>query len=185
MTGVYRTRVGYTGGASANPTYRRMGDHTEAIQIDFDPDQISYEAILWAFFRGHRPTRTAWSRQYRSAIWVHDDAQREVAERVMAAYSAEIGQQIHTAIDNLRPFYLAEDYHQKYSLQSEVKLIRALKKLYPSDFNDVINSTAAARLNGYVCGYGSPESLQKDLPSLGLDEALQTRLTAQVDRFHR
>ena len=182
MQGVYRTRVGYTGGRSLDPTYRRMGDHSEALQIDYDPMQLSYEALIVAFFQGHRPTRPAWSRQYRSAIFVHNDEQRAIAEAVRDQVASELGQPIHTAIEGARTFYLAEDYHQKYSLQSQHRLMKALKQSY-HDFADIVDSTAAARLNGYVSGYGELAALQAELPSLGLDEKQQQQLLKQFKRF--
>ena len=75
-----RTRVGYTGGTLANPTYRRLGDHTEAIQLDFDPSRVSFEQLLRLFFASHDPhEREAspkgdepYKRQYMSAIWPAD-----------------------------------------------------------------------------------------------------------------
>lgn len=182
MQGVYRTRVGYTGGTSADPTYRRMGDHTEALQIDFDPTQITFEEIMTAFFQGHRPTRPSWSRQYRSAIFVHSDEQRAVAKLVMERVSAELKQPIYTALEEARTFYLAEDYHQKYSLQSQHGLMKGLKQSY-RNFADIIDSTAAARLNGYVSGYGELATLQAELPGLGLDEKRQMQLLKQFKRF--
>ena len=182
MPGIYRTRAGYTGGSSANPTYRSMGNHTETLEVDFDPEQISFETIMWAFFEGHRPTRPSFSRQYRSAIFVHNEEQRAVAKSVMERFSAETNQKVYTAIEDAKTFYIAEDYHQKYSLQSQHKLMRRLKNTYP-DFSGVVNSTAAARINAYVSGYGELSMLQAELPSLGLDEALEERLVKQFRRF--
>lgn len=179
---MYRTRVGYTGGTTPDPTYSSMGDHTESIEIDFDPTQTSYESLVWMMLRAHRPTHAPYSRQYRSAILVHDDEQCVIAERVMAAYSAEIKQPIYTAIEETATFYLAEDYHQKYSLQSHLQLMRELRQMYP-DFHDLVNSTAAARLNGYSSGYGDQATLSRELPSFGLSEAQQDAVTKRLARY--
>src|ERR1700755_949813 len=87
--GVISTRVGYTGGNVPNATYRNHDGHAEAIEITFDPEQISYRELLEFFFQIHDPTTL--NRQgndvgtsYRSAIFVHDEEQRQVAERVKA-----------------------------------------------------------------------------------------------------
>lgn len=107
------TRVGYAGGTTPDPTYTNLGDHTESIQIDFDPAVISYEDLLAEFWTSHMPTRPTRSRQYASIIFFADDAQRSAAEASKRAFENAVG----TAYTEIRPldrFYLAEDYHQKY-----------------------------------------------------------------------
>ena len=177
-----RTRVGYTGGRSLNPTYRRMGDHTESLQIDYDPDQISFEQIMWAFWRGHRPIRQPWSKQYRSAIFFHNETQREIAEATRDQYARELGQTIYTAIESAARFYLAEDYHQKYSLQSQPLLMDALNAMYP-EFEKLVDSTAAARMNGYVCGYGTQAQLNGEIADFGLPPKAETQLRRYFSRY--
>ena len=179
---MYRTRVGYTGGTSAKPTYRRMGDHTESLQIDFDPTQISFEEILNAFWRGHRPIRQSWSKQYRSAIFYHSEAQREMVEASRDQYARELGQTIYTGIEAADTFYLAEDYHQKYSLQSQPQIMGALNAMYP-EFGGVIDSTAAARMNGYVCGYGDMARLKSEVAEYGLPQEAQQKLMRYFARY--
>lgn len=125
VPGVVDTEVGYTGGHVENATYERVrrGDsgHAEAIRIDFDPNRISYEEILGYFFRMHDPTTrnrqgNDVGTQYRSAIFYHDERQREIAERVKAAVGAsrKWGSPIVTEIVPAGPFYAAEEYHQDY-----------------------------------------------------------------------
>lgn len=125
LPGVLKTEVGYTGGATENPTYDtvKLGQtgHAEAVQIVFDPERISYEEILRWFFRLHDPTtpnRQGNDRgtQYRSAIFYHDDAQKKTAEAVKASIDAS-GKwpgRIVTEIVPAKPWYPAEGYHQKY-----------------------------------------------------------------------
>src|SRR4029079_2568537 len=93
LPGVIKTRVGYTGGTVKNATYQNHEGHAEAVEIQFDPAKISYEQILEFFFKMHDPTTL--NRQgndvgtsYRSAIFYHDDTQRQVAERVKAKVDA-------------------------------------------------------------------------------------------------
>ena len=79
MPGVIRTRVGYTGGTTVDPTYHDLGDHSETIQIDYDPTQVSYQALLDVFWNSHNPTTRSWSRQYASAVFYHSDEQKKLA----------------------------------------------------------------------------------------------------------
>ena len=158
--------MGYAGGTIANPTYYRMGDHTETFQVDFDPTVISYANILRLFWQSHNPQRKAWSRQYMAVILYHKEAQREQAEQSKAALKTTIGRSVKTKILPLTQFYLAEDYHQKYRLQNTT-LLEEVKTIYPH-MRDWVDSTAAARLNGYLSGYGIAETFATDIEQLGL-----------------
>ena len=75
-----RTHVGYTGGTTENPTYHNLDGHTEAVQIEYDPSRISYQELLDVFWGGHNPTQPAWSRQYASIVFYHDEEQKRLAE---------------------------------------------------------------------------------------------------------
>ena len=93
ITGVLRTRVGYTGGEVSNPTYRNHGNHAEAIEVVFDPNVLSYRALLEFFFQIHDPsTRNRQGNDvgtsYRSAIFYLSDEQRRVAEKTIADVEA-------------------------------------------------------------------------------------------------
>ncbi|HZU52860.1 MAG TPA: bifunctional methionine sulfoxide reductase B/A protein [Holophagaceae bacterium] len=123
--GVISSRVGYTGGTVADPTYEmvctgRTG-HAEAIEITFDPSKTSYEALLHFFFRMHDPTtvnrqQNDMGSQYRSAIFYHDEAQRQTAEKVKAEVDAsgKWPAKVVTEIVPAGPFYAGEEYHQDY-----------------------------------------------------------------------
>jgi peptide-methionine (S)-S-oxide reductase len=121
--GVLDARVGYTGGTVPNPTYEQVcghgTGHAEAIEITFDPRRISYEQLLAAFWRMHDPTapnRQGWDfgDQYRSAIFVADDRQRQAALASRDREQASLARPIVTEISDAGPFYSAEDYHQRY-----------------------------------------------------------------------
>jgi methionine-S-sulfoxide reductase len=178
MHGVVRTRVGYTGGTSADPTYRSIGDHSESIQVDYDPGVLSYADLLDVFWSSHRPTSPAFSRQYASAIFVHDDEQRRDAEQTKARMEARFGR-IHTDVVPLDRFYVAEDYHQKYRLRNTPALFREFHEMYPDEaaFRE---STAAARVNGYLDGYGTRTGLDAEVSGFGLTEAAVERLRKVV-----
>ena len=174
-----RTRVGYAGGEKKNPTYQDLGDHTEAIQIDYDPTRVSYEELLEVFWDSHNPTSRPWSRQYMSIIFFHDEGQEQLARDSKALREEKVGGKIYTEITALSPFYLAEDYHQKYYLQGVPELKRELREYYP-DLEAFVNSTAAARINGYVGGYGNLASLEEELESFALSGTAEERLRQRV-----
>ena len=125
LPGVTSTEVGYTGGTTENPTYREVCSnktgHAEAVRLEFEPEQISYEELLGAFFGMHDPTQ--WNRQgpdfgsqYRSAVFFHDEAQEKAARDAIEqlAESGIFKRKIVTLIEPAGPWWRAEDYHQKY-----------------------------------------------------------------------
>ncbi|HEY0673579.1 MAG TPA: peptide-methionine (S)-S-oxide reductase MsrA [Longimicrobiales bacterium] len=125
VRGIQRVESGYSGGHVDNPGYRAVctgqTGHAEVVQIDFDPAQISYRELLEMFFAIHDPTTlnrqgADVGTQYRSAIFYHDEAQKQEAERVIAELSEEKiwGAPIVTEVVPLEKFYPAEDYHREY-----------------------------------------------------------------------
>lgn len=151
-----------------SPTYRSMGDHTETVQIDFDPEKITYRQLLEIFWNSHSYTQQTSIRQYKNAIFYHNQEQRQQALESMKALEQKTGKTIRTDIVPVKSFTLAEDYHQKYMLKGS-PLKHALDKYY-SRHNDFVNSTAAARLNGYAGKYGTKERLLLEIDSLGVGE---------------
>lgn len=91
-----------------------MGDHTEAIQIDFDPSRVTFETLLTHFWDQHHPYFAKKNRQYRSAIWYANAKQQATAKASMAEHEAAHRGPVFTAIEPLTKFYAAEEYHQKY-----------------------------------------------------------------------
>lgn len=125
LPGVVETAVGYTGGQTPRPTYEQVCSgatgHAESIEIVFDPARISYEALVRKFFDLHDPTQVNRQgpdvgTQYRSAIFYHDEAQKETARRVMAelAASGRFKRPIATELKPASAFHRAEEYHQRY-----------------------------------------------------------------------
>jgi peptide-methionine (S)-S-oxide reductase len=125
--GVYTTAVGYAGGYTKNPTYEEVCSgrtgHNEVVLVVFDPTRITYEQLLRVFWENHDPTQgmrqgNDVGTQYRSAIYVFSDAQREAAERTRRTYEADLQahgfRPITTDIEDAPPFFYAEDYHQQY-----------------------------------------------------------------------
>src|SRR5688500_5287801 len=125
LPGVYVTAVGYAGGATPNPTYQEVctggTGHNEVVLIVFDPKQNSYADLLKRFWEGHDPTQgmrqgNDVGTQYRSGIYVYDEAQRRQAEASRDTYQKALGRKdaITTEIRDAPPFYFAEEYHQQY-----------------------------------------------------------------------
>jgi methionine-S-sulfoxide reductase len=160
--------VGYAGGSSPDPTYHSIGDHSETIEITFDPSLLSYERLLDLFWENHDGSGSAWSRQYASILFYHDEAQRRLAEQSKAEQERRRGGPLQTEILPAGIFTQAEDYHQKYYLQNAIALMRAMRSLLPAP-RDLATSTLAARLNALVAGNLTRRELEQDLPVLGLD----------------
>jgi peptide-methionine (S)-S-oxide reductase len=179
-----RTRVGYAGGTLSAPTYEGMGDHTETIQIDYDPSRVSYEDLLDVFWDSHTPTGASWGTQYRSLILVHDDAQRDAVVASRAVHQEKLGRKITTAVETYRSFTRAEDYHQKFTLRQWKKISGELTATLRTE-RAFVDSTAAARLNGYLAGQGDLAQLERDLPALGLSKETQLAVLTRVKERHR
>ena len=127
VPGVWTTAVGYAGGLTPNPTYDEVCSgrtgHAEVVLVVFDPEQTSYDALLKVFWEGHDPTQgmrqgNDAGTQYRSAIYVADDAQRAAAEAARDAYEERLSEAGHgtitTEIAPAGEFFYAEPYHQQY-----------------------------------------------------------------------
>lgn len=125
LRGVESVIPGYTGGSVPNPSYEAVctgtTGHAEAVQISFDPDQITYEDLLHVFFKLHDPTTlnrqgADVGTQYRSAVYYHDEEQRQTAERVIQEVSAsgEYADPVVTEVTAAGPYYQAEDYHRDF-----------------------------------------------------------------------
>ncbi|QDV05426.1 Peptide methionine sulfoxide reductase MsrA [Planctomycetes bacterium Poly30] len=170
-----RTRVGYAGGTTPDPTYHSIGDHAEAIDIDFYPTVTRYEELVAVFFRSHNPCREAWSTQYRSAVFPRSKEQREAAEAEAARVARKSGGAIETGIEDFSGFTLAEDYHQKYRLRHVPRALAEFKKQFPSE-EAFLGSVAVTRANAFAGGYGRTEQIRDDLGRLGLSEEGQEAL---------
>jgi len=166
--------VGYTGGEKKFPTYHSLGNHTEALQIDFDSDVIGFEDLVELFWNNHNPLRNGISRQYMAAVWYHDEFQREIIENTRETVASKFGGIVQTPVLPLEVFYLAEGYHQKYRLQQQPSVMKQFARMY-SDTAGFVDSTAAARLNGFLYGYGSRELFDRETDGYGIpaDELMQ------------
>jgi peptide-methionine (S)-S-oxide reductase len=130
VPGVVATISGYTGGHVANPTYEQVSaggtGHAESVEVIYDPGKVSYGELLTYFWHHVDPTVKDRQfcdvgNQYRTAIFVHSDKERALAEASKKKVAAELGKPIYTEIADAGPFYKAEDYHQDFYKKSPLK----------------------------------------------------------------
>jgi peptide-methionine (S)-S-oxide reductase len=130
LPGVVSVTAGYTGGSKPNPSYEEVSaggtGHAESVEIVYDPAQISFERLLDVFWHNIDPTVADRQfcdvgRQYRSAIFVHDAAQRKAAEASLAEIQRRLGVPVKTQIVDAGPFYRAEEYHQDYYKKNPIR----------------------------------------------------------------
>jgi peptide-methionine (S)-S-oxide reductase len=130
LAGVTATTSGFTGGHKVNPSYTEVSSggtgHVEAIQISYDPTQVSYQQLLDVYWRNIDPLDGDGQfcdrgHEYLSAIFYQNEAQKKLAEQSKAAVEKRLGHTVTTAIRRAAPFYAAEDYHQDYYRKNPVR----------------------------------------------------------------
>ena len=173
-----RTQVGYTGGVESSPVYLRMRDHSEAVLVEYDPQQVSYEELLDVFWASHNPVQEEYSRQYRNAVFFLTDQQKSSALKSLKVVMKKERLPVTTKMEPAGEFYPAEDYHQKYYLRKRHEILAQFQQNYPGE--SFVQTTAAARINGYLGCNGEKQEIESRLPRLGLSPAMQTRLVEYV-----
>jgi peptide-methionine (S)-S-oxide reductase len=151
MDGVVRTRVGYAGGTKPDPSYHSLGDHTEVVQVEFDPDVVEYRELLTDVFQQHDPQTQPSKRQYQNVVFASTPTQRTAIDAVLATIG-HTPDDIETRIEQLSQFYPAEDYHQKYRLRLAPSFMSAFEEAGYADA-EIRDSAIAAKLNGYIAGH--------------------------------
>ena len=130
VPGVTETISGYTGGTVANPTYEQVSaggtGHAESVEVYYDPRKVTYAQLLDYFWHHVDPTVKDrqfcdYGHQYRTAIFVHNDEERKLAEESKKKVEAELKKPIYTEIVQAGPFYKAEDYHQDFYVKNPTK----------------------------------------------------------------
>ena len=112
-----------------SPTYHNIGDHTETVQVDYDPNLTSYGQLLDVFWNSHEPTRRSRPGQYMKAVFYQNEQQRELALASKVAVEKKIGSTVKTEIVPLQAFTMAEDYHQKFTLKGHKGLKKEMEDL--------------------------------------------------------
>lgn len=143
VPGVKSVISGYTGGKTENPTYKEVSaggtGHYEAVKITFDDAKVSYDMLLYLFFRSVNPTDAGGQfcdrgDSYRTAIFVEDAEQQQIAEQAKKEAALALGKKIVTPILPATTFWTAEDYHQDYYKGSSIVLTRAGPKKQSSAY---------------------------------------------------
>lgn len=133
VKGVIEAESGFTGGTVANPSYKQVTGggtgHFEAVRLTFDPTQVSRAQLLHLFLRSIDPTDAGGQfcdrgESYRTAIFVTDPAEKQVAESAIAEARSDLGQEIVTPVLEAQTFYAAEAYHQDYYKSGDIVLTR-------------------------------------------------------------
>jgi len=133
------------------------------------------------FWQSHKPGRSPWSNQYKAAVFYHNEEQKRLALKSRDQVAATLEAKVHTEVIPFKGFYLAEDYHQKYRLQQQRDLFQEFKTMYPN-MVDLVNSTAAARVNGYLDGHGNVKEIEAQVGNLGLSPEAASKLVDMVKR---
>jgi peptide-methionine (S)-S-oxide reductase len=179
IQGVISTRIGYAGGGDTGAD--GPGAYHETIEIKYDPTQISYQDLLNVFWYNCSPTPEQLPDTSNSVIFYHNEEQKRLATESKQRLEASLESQLSTSIVAASEFYPAEYSQQKYYLQHTPELLREFQAIYP-DPDDFINSTAVARVNGYVFGFGTRETLEEELYSYGLSQEGIDRLLELTDQ---
>lgn len=169
LPGVVRTRAGYAGGAKQNPDYHSVGDHAEAVEVEYDANVILFEQLLVVFWANHDPTQIFGQdpdvgAQYRSVIFIQNVEEANIAKMSREAEQLKVPQsEIVTEIQRLDVFYPAEAEHQKFELRRKTQLLQLLGDV--SD-EELTSSALATKLNGYAA----------DLCPLNMKKLLDTKV---------
>ncbi|MFL2104637.1 peptide-methionine (S)-S-oxide reductase MsrA [Desemzia sp. FAM 23991] len=184
LPGVIQTEVGYAGGTSKDPTYRKIGNHSETIHLTFDPEIISYDQLVHLFWENHDAAKDRFykERQYISILFYQNETQYKTAKEIRSEYEQAQGKEIQTEFQTFNHFYTAENHHQKYFLRRFKGATEVIKNLFP-DESSFIQSTIAARLNGFVRERGKLPDIKEEITHWGLSEANTKLLLETIDKI--
>ncbi|BBM86797.1 methionine sulfoxide reductase [Candidatus Uabimicrobium amorphum] len=159
-----------------------MGDHIETLEVDYDSQVVSFADLLEVFWKSRRHDRPPYSRQYKSAIFPHTQEQSHIVQETQKAYKKKYQVSYVEVIEKFT-FYMAEDYHQKYWLQHTPFLLMLFYKVYKDDLMPTLfRSTVAARVNGYIRGYGKFSQIQAEFPKFNWPQEKQQEILAFLEK---
>jgi peptide-methionine (S)-S-oxide reductase len=153
LPGVVRTRVGYAGGTTPSPTYEAIGDHSEAVQIEYDPTVTTFEALLAVALEEHDPTDQPRKRQYQHVLFYETEEERGAIENALEGLAVP---SVETRVERLGEFTVAEPYHQKFALRGKRYVTNAFEEA-GYGVAEVREPPAAAKLNAVLAGRDVPE----------------------------
>lgn len=181
LPGVISTVVGYAGGTSPDPTYHKIADYTETVEITFDPTITSLEELLQIFWQNHDATKNRFykERQYISLLVFQNQQQEQIARKIKNSEEERQGKEIKTEFQLTTSFYPAEDYHQKYSLRRFKQATEKIQALF-LDEEAFIRSTIAARLNGFIRENISLPDIMEEIKAWRLPEETVEQLQEMI-----
>lgn len=177
LEGVLRTRVGYAGGTQPNPSYKNLGDHSEMVELEFDPVLLPLKDILRLFWQSHNPANINdyKGRQYRSLLLYRDEEQLCIIQQVIRERAAQGQDSSLTEITPYTGFTWAEDRHQKYYVKRYPDALAKLTALYPSH-HELVNATLTARLNGLAKGFTNLSRVIQEIEGWAISAGERERL---------
>ncbi len=181
LDGVVRTTVGFAGGQSAAPTYATIGDHAEAVQVEYDPDRLRYTALLDRFWSVFDPTLTPAKRRYQPLLVPQNPEQMDHARASRADAVAQDERAGRVEIVDDGDFCAAALRHQKHVLRRYDDVTAALRARLPGE-RALARSPAATLATGYIGGYRDPARLADDRDRLGLPDSALSTLRAAARR---
>lgn len=151
VDGVVRTRVGYAGGTKSEPSYDVLGDHTEVVQVEYDPERLSFSELLERAFSAHDPYQQPQKRQYQNIIFTETANQHD--QLLTFLDDSDLSHdRIATRLESLDRFHPAEAYHQKFNLRGKRWITDVFTEADYADA-EIRESPAAAKLNAHVAGH--------------------------------
>ena len=181
LEGVVCTTVGFAGGRVSDPTYAGIGDHAEAVCVEYDPDQLRYAALLDRFWTTFDPTLTPAKRRYQPLLVPRTEQQAERARASRAEASGQYEGAHRVEIIDDGAFHSAALRHQKHMLRRYDDVVAALQARLPSE-RALARSPAATLATGYAGGHRDPARLAEDQDRLGLPDDATATLRAAARR---
>lgn len=175
VDGVLRTRVGYASGTTGTPSYDNLGDYVEVLEVDYNPEVISYGDLVELYFEYYDATARPISLRVKPIIYYRNESEMTIATKIKKQQEAASDKGLFVVIQALDTFYLAEPKHQLSYLKQEISLFEELRMIYETD-EALLLSTLTSKLNGLIIGYGDEETLEKVLSQSSLSEASQNRM---------
>ena len=180
--GVEFTTVGFAGGTTPDPTYQTVGDHVETVEVVYDPEQLSYPALLEYFWKHHNAHAKPLFRQYASAVFTTTPNETENAKSLRDRKRSAEGEPLLTAVFPLQTFYPADLSHQKHYLQQDPELA----ELLPREGSSRWSTRLAVKLNALLGSGGGRKELHSALRELGVEDntclALFRRASRPLER---
>jgi peptide-methionine (S)-S-oxide reductase len=179
LQGVLQTRVGFSGGTYEKPTYTNSRDHSETVELLYDPSSISYRELCREFFHAHNPAWTGVLKQYANALFYTTGQERRIAEQESERRGSKDGTVMRTPLREFDRFHPASASHQKHHLRTHRELMSAFRSVFPDD-TAFTASTAAMRVNSAIAGFSETALIRQELPEYGLSESAAERVQLLV-----